>query len=76
MTELQDRLIQQISRTFDEDVLREIEMILNGEAQHVPYVINQEQLWEIELSRKEIGQGEFVTNEEADREALEWLRNL
>lgn len=75
MTELQERLIRRISTTQDEDVLREIEMMLNIEDSDVPYVLNESQISAIVQAQAQIPRGEFLTNDEAYQQAKSWLKN-
>ncbi len=75
MTELQERLIRRISTTQDEDVLREIEMMLNIEDSDAPYVLNESQISAIVQAQAQIQRGEFLTNDEAYQQAKSWLKN-
>ncbi len=76
ITELQEKLIRRISKTENEETLLEIQMILDLEEPGTVEILSEEQIREIELSKEDIRKGNFITNEEADREIKEWLKNL
>jgi hypothetical protein len=75
MTKLQQRLIQQISSTEDEEILHEIERILGLVNTDQPYILSEEQVSLLEKSLEQSNRGEVISSEEADREAWELIRS-
>ena len=75
MTKLQEILIQKISSTTDERILQEVNRLLETGADEDIYQLTPEQIAGIEESREQIKNGQFLTNEEANKEIQEWLKN-
>ena len=75
MTKLQEILIQKISSTTDVRILHEVNRILETGADEDIYQLTPEQIKGIEESREQIKNGQFFTDEEANKEILEWLKN-
>lgn len=75
MTKLQEILIQKISSTTDERILHEVNRLLETGADEEVYQLTPEQMAGIEESREQIKNGQFLTNEEANKEIQEWLKN-
>lgn len=75
MTKLQELLIKKISSTTDERILQEVNRLLETGADDDIYQLTPEQIAGIEESREQIKNGQFLTNEEANKEIQEWLRN-
>ncbi len=75
MTKLQEILIQKISSTTDERILQEVNRLLETGADEEIYQLTPEQIAGIEESREQIKNGQFLTNEEANNEIQEWLKN-
>ena len=74
-TELKEKLIGQISKTEDETLLMEVYRLLEtgGSMEENIYILNDEQIAIVEESRAQFKRGEFLTDEEADKELDEWL---
>lgn len=75
MTKLQEILIQKISSTTDERILQEVNRLLETGADEGIYQLTPEQIAGIEESREQIKSGQYLTNEEANKEIQEWLKN-
>lgn len=75
MTKLQEILIQKISSTTDERILQEVNRLLETGANEGIYQLTPEQIAGIEESREQIKSGQYLTNEEANKEIQEWLKN-
>jgi hypothetical protein len=75
MTKLQEILIQKISSTTDERILQEVNRLLETGADEDIYQLTPEQIAGIEESKEQIKNGQFLTNEEANKEIQEWLKN-
>jgi predicted transcriptional regulator len=75
MTKLQEILIKKISSTTDERILQEVNRLLETGADEDIYQLTPEQIAGIEESREQIKNGQFLTNEEANKEIQEWLKN-
>lgn len=66
--ELQDQLISKIQITTDEDVLAGVLRFLEFEtAKDEVFVFNDEQKAAIEKARTQVANGQFYTDEEADK---------
>jgi hypothetical protein len=72
--ELKRLLIHQISEINDEPFLNEIKIILDSKTKKELYVLSDEQLYEINESRKEYKQGLFIDQEDLEKEAEKWLK--
>lgn len=75
MTKLQEILIKKISSTTDERILQEVNRLLETGADEDIYQLTPEQIEGIEESKEQIKNGQFLTNEEANKEIKEWLKN-
>ena len=75
MTKLQEILIQKISSTTDERVLQEVNRLLETGADEDIYQLTPEQIAVVEEARAQIKNGQYLTNEEANKEIQEWLKN-
>lgn len=72
--ELRERLIEKIQITNDENILEEAYRLLDLETNDIEiYKFSNEQKTEIETYRLQINQGQFLTNEQANKEMDEWL---
>ena len=73
-TELREKLIGKIQLTNDESILEEVYRVLELETTlSETYVLSPLEKKEIELGRKDIREGRFLTNEEVNKEIDEWL---
>ena len=73
-TELREKLIGKIQLTNDESILEEVYRVLELETTlSETYVLSPLEKKEIELGRKDIREGRFLTNEEVNKEIEEWL---
>ncbi len=75
MTKLQEILIQKISSTTDERILQEVNRLLETGVDEDIYQLTPEQIAKIEESREQIKNGQYLTNEEANKEIQDWLKN-
>jgi len=75
MTKLQQILIEKISSTKDERILQEVNRLLETGIEEEVYQLSPEQIVGIEEAKEQIKNGQFLTNEEANKEAQEWLKN-
>ena len=74
IAELQKKLIEKISETTDIETLEEISnwISLNDDLPAV-YHFSDEQLAKLDESEQQINNGNFYTNEEANKETEKWL---
>jgi hypothetical protein len=73
-TELRERLIEKIRETSDENILEEAYRLLTLETIDTDiYKFSDDQKTEIDSYRAQIKQGQFLTNDEANKEMDEWL---
>ncbi len=75
MTKLQEILIQKISSLTDTRMLQEVNRLLETGADEEIYELTTEQISGIEESKEQIKKGQYLTNEEANKEIQEWLKN-
>lgn len=72
--ELRKLLIEKIQSTDDNKLLEEASRLLEVEINESDvYILNDKQKAAIEQGRKEISKGEFLTDDESNREIDEWL---
>ena len=72
--ELQNLLIEKIKLTDDDKLLEEASRLLEVEIEESDvYILNDKQKEAIEQGRKQISKGEYLTDEESNREIDEWL---
>lgn len=73
-TELSKKLIEKINETKDENLLEEAYRLLEMEADNLEvYKLSLEQKNVVHESQEQIKKGEFLSNEQSDREIDEWL---
>ncbi len=72
--ELRERLIKKIRATNDENILEEAYRLLDLETNDAKiYKFNDDRKTEIGTYRLQITQGQFLTNDQANKEIDEWL---
>lgn len=72
--ELKKRLISQIQKTTDERILGEVLRLLNLDSEDIEvYKLNEKQKSAISEARKQIQDGDFLTEDQANAEIDEWL---
>ncbi len=72
--ELKKRLIDKIQKTDNENLLGEAFRLLEMESEDIEiYKLNDGQKKAIEEARKQIKNGQFLTDEQAGKEIDEWL---
>jgi predicted transcriptional regulator len=72
--ELKNRLIDKIQKTDNENLLGEAFRLLELESEDIEiYKLNDGQKKAIEEARKQIKNGQFLTDEQASKEISEWL---
>jgi hypothetical protein len=73
-TELRKRLIDKIQKTDNENILKEAYRLLELETEDIEiYKLSDDQKKAISEARKQIEKGQFLTNDQADKEIDEWL---
>ena len=72
--ELRNRLIEKIKKTKDEKILKEASRLLDLENEDIEvYKLNAAQKKAVNESREQIKNGQFLTEEAANKEIDEWL---
>ena len=72
--ELRRRLIDKIQKTENEDLLAEAYRLLVMETGDIEmYKLNDDQRKAINEARQQINSGQFLTNEQSNKEIEEWL---
>lgn len=72
--ELRKVLIEKIQTTNDPQILEEIYRLLQmGAETSESYILSEDQKSAIEKARKQIENGEFLTDEQANQEIDKWL---
>ncbi len=72
--ELRKLLIEKIQLTDDDKLLEEASRLLEVEiVESDVYILNDKQKMSIEEGRKQILNGEYLTDEESNKEIDEWL---
>lgn len=70
--ELKEKIQKRLDEIDDESLLEEIYFMVCED--DMPYNLSDEQKLRIEHARKEIKEGKVISNEEANRQAKEWLK--
>jgi hypothetical protein len=72
--ELKKRLIDKIQKTDNENLLEEAFRLLQLESEDIEiYKLSDEQKSAVNEAREQIKRGEFLTDDEADKDIDEWL---
>jgi hypothetical protein len=72
--ELRRRLIDKIQKTENEDLLAEAYRLLELETEDIEmYKLNDDQRKAINEARQQINSGQFLTDEQSNKEIDEWL---
>ena len=73
--EMKLELIKKIQSTVDENVLEEVYRILEVGSEEVDMIVlNEQQKLRIDKGLKDIEEGNFLSNEDANDEIEEWLK--
>ena len=74
-TELRKRLIEKIQDTSDENILAEVYRILEVSYQDEEIIVlTDAQKAKIDNGFKDIAEGRYLTNDQANKEIDEWLK--
>lgn len=68
---LKNYLVSKISKIEDDSILVKIKTIIDQNEEI--YILSDSQIQKIENSRKQIDDGNFLTQEEMDKKVEEWL---
>ena len=71
---IKEKLIKEIRQTNDLQLLQAVLRMLSLKTEEEVYQLNEAQLSAIEEARAQFKRGEFLTNEVADKEIEEWLK--
>ncbi len=72
--ELRKRLIDTIQRTENESLLQDAYRLLSLESEDMEvFVLSGEQKEAVQEAKQQIKNGQFLTNDQADKEIDEWL---
>ena len=72
--ELRRRLIDKIQKTENEDLLAEAYRLLELETEDIEfYKLNDDQRKAINEARQQINSGQFLTDDQSNKEIDEWL---
>ena len=73
--ELKQRLIDKIQKTDNESLLEEAFRLLQLESEDLEvYMLSEDQKNAINEARQQIKNGQFLTDDEANKDIDEWLR--
>ena len=72
-TELKKKLINQIHEINDDDILKEIYQILKSGKQDKIYKLTDEQISTVQEAQEQIKRGEFLSDDDAEKEIDKWL---
>lgn len=73
MPELKTKLIDKIRQTDDEALLKELSNLMEMQEPEGVYMLDEKQKVAVTEARAQISSGEFLTEEEADKEITELL---
>ncbi len=71
--ELKNAVIEKVTALEDEQVLLVLKMLLDQFQKEEPYHVNLEERKKIESGLEQLKRGEFILNEELEKEEDEWL---
>jgi len=72
--ELRKRLIDKIQKTENKDLLEEASRLLDIEAENLEiYKLTDEQRKAVHEGKKQIAEGRYLTDDQANKETDEWL---
>ncbi len=72
---LKEKLIDKIRKTEDEALLEEISVLIQIQEADVIYKLNSKQKEIVLEAKEQIKNNESLTNEQADEDIEEWLKN-
>lgn len=73
--ELRKRLIDKIEKTEDKRILEELFRLLEIETEDIEiYKLNEGQLMAVNEAKEQIKTGQFLTDEQANKDIDEWLK--
>ena len=73
--ELRKKLIQKVNTTESVDLLEEAYRLLERESEDIEiYKLSKDQIIAIKEAKNQIKNGQFLTDEAADKEINEWLK--
>ncbi len=70
--EIKEKIQKRLAEINDEAVLEDIYQMVCEDQE--PYQLSADPKTRIELAKKEIKEGKVISNEEANRQAKEWLK--
>ena len=71
--EMKQHVIEKIQLLEDDNVLRKIEDLLSFYDDEI-FILSEQQKASIDEGLKDIAEGRFITDEEANKEIEEWLK--
>ena len=72
--ELKNKVISKINQVNDDEILNEVYQLLNDSFEDTElYQLSENHKIAIEIAKDQIGKGEYLTNEQANREIGKWL---
>jgi hypothetical protein len=71
---LKDKLIQKIKETDDPSILEDVSNLFELQEPKAVYQVNDTQRKAIEEAKKQVKNNETLSDEQADKEADEWLK--
>lgn len=72
--EMKQHVIDKIQLLEDDSVLQEIENLLAFYDDDEVFILSDEQMSSVKQGLKDFEEGNFLTNEEANKEIEEWLK--
>ena len=75
MTRLQQLIIEKVSSINNPALLQEINRLLETGVESEEYKLSPDQEKALAEARTQIKEGNFLTQDEADKQTEEWLRN-
>jgi len=72
-SELRELLIDAIRNIEDAELLEDIYQLLTLSESTIPYVFNDEELRAIKEAEDQIRNGDYLTDEEVNKEVDEWI---
>ncbi len=71
--ELKEKLIDKIRQTNDQVLLDELSALMELQEPEAIYLLTDHQKKAITEAREQIAKGDYLSNEQADKEVDEWL---
>ncbi|MEX2589719.1 MAG: hypothetical protein WD334_05885 [Chitinophagales bacterium] len=75
MAKLKEKLIEEIRNSNDTELLREIYKVLKESDKNEVIQLSNSQIKSIQKAEEEVNRGDFITQEQMNKDIDEWLKD-